>query len=193
MTELETIKRAKMYLEKMANGINPLDDSPVPESDLINNVRISRCLFFAADILRQVEENGGVNSRAKSGLPPFTITREQVERFEYSDTPLLISGIAKRLTAAAANENVANASYAIISNWLTNLGMLESQTDDQGKNKRVPTEQGRSIGIFMAERTSSRGPYQAVLYNIDAQHFIVDNIEAILAYDRQRREAANPQ
>lgn len=42
MTELETIAHAKSYLEKMANGINPLTGEAVPETDLINQVRISR-------------------------------------------------------------------------------------------------------------------------------------------------------
>ena len=40
MTELEKMKRAKMYMEKLANGINPIDDSPVPDGDTVNNVRI---------------------------------------------------------------------------------------------------------------------------------------------------------
>ena len=31
MTELETIARAKMYIDKLANGINPLDDTAVAE------------------------------------------------------------------------------------------------------------------------------------------------------------------
>ena len=46
MTELETIAHAKKYLDEMANGKNPLTGEAVSETDLINNVRISRCLFF---------------------------------------------------------------------------------------------------------------------------------------------------
>ena len=61
MTELETLERAKMYLEKLANGINPVDGIPVPDEDVINNVRLSRCFFYVADVLRQVIENGGVS------------------------------------------------------------------------------------------------------------------------------------
>jgi len=51
MTELEMIQRAKLYMEKLAMGINPLDDSPVPEEELINNVRLSRCFTFTAQML----------------------------------------------------------------------------------------------------------------------------------------------
>ena len=39
MTEIEIIARAQMYLEKLANGVNPLTDEEVAENDVINNVR----------------------------------------------------------------------------------------------------------------------------------------------------------
>ena len=42
MTELETLERAKMYLEKLANGINPIDGSVIPDGDIVNHVRSSR-------------------------------------------------------------------------------------------------------------------------------------------------------
>lgn len=61
MTELEKIEYAKTYIEKLANGVNPLTGQAAPDSDLINNVRISRCLFYVSDILRQVVENGGIS------------------------------------------------------------------------------------------------------------------------------------
>lgn len=40
MTELEMINRAKTYIDKLANGVNPLTDEPVSENDIVNNVRI---------------------------------------------------------------------------------------------------------------------------------------------------------
>ena len=46
MTELEKIEYAKSFIDKLANGINPLDDSPIPDNDIANNVRLSRCFFY---------------------------------------------------------------------------------------------------------------------------------------------------
>ena len=46
MTELEIMQRAKAYIDQLANGINPIDGTSVADSDVINNVRISRCLFL---------------------------------------------------------------------------------------------------------------------------------------------------
>ena len=60
MTELEKIEYAKSFIDKLADGINPLDDTPLREEDAANNVRLSRCFFYVSDILRQVIENGGV-------------------------------------------------------------------------------------------------------------------------------------
>ena len=56
MTEMERIGLARTYIEKLANGVNPLTDQEIPENDSINNVRISRCLFYVADVLKQVQE-----------------------------------------------------------------------------------------------------------------------------------------
>lgn len=70
MTELEKIKRARTYMEKLANGINPLDDTLAPDEDIINQVRLSRCFFFVSDVLRQVIENGGIGFAPASPKPP---------------------------------------------------------------------------------------------------------------------------
>lgn len=64
MTELEKIEYTKGFVDKLAEGINPIDGTPIAEGDLLNNVRISRCMYYVSDILRRVIENGG--PRAKS-------------------------------------------------------------------------------------------------------------------------------
>ena len=57
MTELDTIKRAKMYMEKLSQGINPIDGTPVPEGDLTRNARMSRCFAYVAQVLDKVVTN----------------------------------------------------------------------------------------------------------------------------------------
>ena len=54
MTEREILKHAKNYIDSLANGINPLTGEPVNEGDIVNNVRISRCLFYVSGILGKV-------------------------------------------------------------------------------------------------------------------------------------------
>ena len=188
MTELDTIKRAKMYMEKLSHGINPLDGQPVPEAELINNVRLSRCFFFVAEVLRQVIDNGGTAPRTVSREPklPLEIPAAQRNRFAYSDTPIPASEIARRITALAENDKMRKLSYAGIADWLLASGMLETTVTAAGAKRKRPTENGRALGITTEERVGQNGPYQSVVYNLEAQHFIMDNLDAILAMQREK-------
>lgn len=185
MTELEKMERAKMYIDKLANGINPLDDTMAPEGDIVNNVRLSRCFFYVADVLRQVIENGGIQPAApkKPKKAPFEIPPEKREQFARSERPIPISEIARRINALVESEEMKKLSYSAILNWLVAIGMMELVTLPDGKRTRWPTGLGRENGILMEERVGSSGPYQAVVYDQNAQQFIVDNLDAILALE----------
>ena len=174
-----------MYVQKLANGVNPTDGSEVPDGDVVNDVRISRCLFFVADVLRQVLENGGAapapKAEEKLRRLAFDLTFKQRERFEYSDIPITISELARRLNALIDTENMTKLPYTAISSWLTGLGLLETVTLPGGKLAKRPTEEGLENGIAVVERIGQNGPYHAVVYNAAAQHFVLDNLDAIIA------------
>lgn len=51
MTELEAMQRAKMYLDKLAQGINPITNQEVPEDSTLNHIRLARCFFYVSDVL----------------------------------------------------------------------------------------------------------------------------------------------
>ena len=90
MTELEKMQRAKMYIDKMANGINPIDGSMIPDEDVVNNVRLSRCFFYVADVLGQVIDNGGTAPQKKIKKEPFSLPVEKRKEFAFSDVPILL-------------------------------------------------------------------------------------------------------
>lgn len=188
MTELETLQRAKMYMEKLANGINPIDDSAIPDEDVVNNVRLSRCFFYVADVLRQVIDNGGVTPQKKPKKEAFALTAEQRAAFEFSTAPIPISELSKRINFLSDNENMATLGYSVIRDWLMSIGMLEDALDGNGKKTKRPTAQGESIGITLDARTGSNGTYFVVVYNVAAQHFIMDNFDAIIEFDNSMKE-----
>lgn len=180
MTELETVQRAKMYIDKMANGINPLDDMPVKDDDIINNVRISRCLFFVSDTLRKVIENGGVVSAQKSRKQDFSISADKIEKFEFSEIPIPVSEIAKRINELTDTENSKKFSHRMITDWLIKTEFLVEIETLEGEKRKCPTQNGVNLGIIVEERQGQRGIYHVVLYSKNAQKFITDNIYAIL-------------
>lgn len=190
MTELEKIERAKMYMDKLANGINPIDDTIVPDDDLINNVRLSRCFFFVSDVLRQVIENGETKSvvNKKPKKRPLEIPFEKRSQFSYSKIPIPASEIAKRINSLADNDNMKKLTYSGILTWLTEIGMMEWTVTPDGKRTKRPTKIGEETGISVEERMGNNGPYQVVVYNNDAQHFIIDNLDAILTAENMQTE-----
>lgn len=140
MTELETIERARMYLDKMAKGIDPLTDKPAAETDMINQVRISKCLFFVSNILRRVLENGGIGSKPKqkqSPKLPLEISVEQLSRFEPDPQGLTISNLAKRINALIDNEDMIPLKYTAITEWLQQMGMLKTVVKKTGTIRTV--------------------------------------------------------
>lgn len=187
MTELEKIAYAKLFIDKLANGINPIDDSTIPDNDVVNNVRLSRCFFYVSDILRQVIDNGGIKpvpmaKEKKVKKLPYTLSPEQAEQFEYSDTPITATEIFNRIIAVGPQDGVKKFPKRNLTQWLLCLNLIEEIEINNTRIKR-PTDSGKEIGILLEERQGQYGSYYVILYNRDAQQFIIDNIEAILAFD----------
>lgn len=183
MTELEKIAYAKSFIDKLANGINPIDDQPVAEYDVVNNVRLTRCFFYVSDILRQVIENGGTTPPKKKTKFAFNITQEQLSQYPYSETPISISEIAKKINALVDTEHMKQLSYKQLTGWLLSINALAEQPTVNGKSQKRPTETGRQLGITLETRNGMNGEYQVVVYNKEAQAFILDNIDAIISLE----------
>ena len=187
MTELETMQRAKIYLDKLANGIDPLTDQLVSDTDCINQVRISRCLFFVSDILRKVIENGGViGKREKVKKRPFSISFKTLTGFPLSDTPIPVSEITNRINALVDQNAMTKLKHTSINTFLLQSGFLEETDVGNGKKAKRPTARGNSVGIYSEERIGQAGTYHVTVYNTEAQQFVLDSIEAIIKINSQK-------
>lgn len=188
MTELEKIEYARSFLESLANGINPLDGSPIPEQDIANNVRLSRCFSYVSELLRQVMENGGVRpvKAAKARKRDFALTEEERGKLQVSERALTVSEIAERLNGLIDRDLTKRISAASINQWLLERQFLEVVVRPDGKTRKLPTAQGRELGLFTEERTGQYGSYLIVLFAPSAQQFLYDNIEAIVVAKQEK-------
>lgn len=188
MTELETLERAKMYMEKLANGINPIDGSVIPDEDVVNNVRLSRCFFYVADVLRQVIDNGGVLPQKRQKKEPFALPVEKRKEFAFSDEPITISEIVKRINDLTLSENMTKLTTTVVMDWLISIDILRIELTAEGRSVKRPTSQGAMLGIGVEARNGLNGPYSVVVYDREAQQFLLDNIDAALEMNRQKTE-----
>ena len=180
MTELETMQRAKTYIDKLANGVDPLTDLPVRDDDVINNVRISRCLFYVSGVLGRLIQNNGEIKPPKKKKEAFRLTDGQLARFRFSDEPIPISEITRRFNELDKTEDHTQLKHTVLTKWLIGIGALREITRGNGTTRKDPTEQGRALGILTEQRTSQNQTYTVVLYNRQAQQFLVDHLPAIL-------------
>ena len=188
MTEHEKIAYAKLFIDKLANGINPLDDTHIPNDDIVNNVRISRCFFYVSSILeKEIERTRKKEMKEKKAeILPFSITPEQLQEFVYSPTPISVYAMGKKINWLVREDieekRMKKFPSRNVYNWLQDLGMIEWRDWDYGKLKRFPTAEGEAIGLVLKiwENYGRRTP--VVNLSEEAQHFIIDNIDAILAF-----------
>lgn len=185
MTDADRIKHARLYLDKLAHGISPLDDTPVPDGELLNNVHISRCLSYVTEVLDGLIENRP-DYFFYPKKRPFEISDEQRADFEYSETPITVTEIARRLNIAAdVMGGETQLRYSGIIFWLVECGLLAA--GETGSDTKLPTELGREHGISTEERQGRDGStYIVAMYNEAAQRHIVDNIDAIVEAESRR-------
>lgn len=194
MTDLEIMQRAKVYIDKLANGINPLDNTAIPEGEVVNQIKVSRCLFYVSDVLRKTIENEetALKKRKQESKVPFVPSEEIYANFKYSEIPIPVSEIAGRINEFKQNANMKNCQYTMIMKWLLKNGAVEEISTETGKSKKRPTAKGKQIGIGLEERTGKNGVYHVVVYDKQAQKYIIDNLENIVR-DAQTNEEKNQQ
>jgi hypothetical protein len=177
MEEKDKIALAQDWVRKLANGINPLTGNAVNEDDAVNNVHISRCLFYVADLIGKYTERRPRSNSSR--IIPFTASAVQKEKYNYVEA-ISISAFAREIEKLIP-EDMKALGYSLMTNWLAQNGLLtESEPDTNGRTFKVATAKGEEIGIYSEERESEgRGHYLITLYNREAQRFLLEHLEEI--------------
>ena len=160
------------WIKKLANGMNPIDGSILPDSDIVNNVHISRCLFFVSDLLEEIGKQKP--SQQKLYESEFQLTPETVSKVyiaERTGIAMFVKEINKVIP-----ENMKPLTAPKVTQWLVSAGYLEEQERSDGHKYKAPTELGTSIGITSAWKDGSQGEYLSISYDANAQHFILENL-----------------
>lgn len=168
-TKLDT---AIDMIKKLANGVNPINGSILPDSDIVNNVHVSRCLFFVADLLEDLDKKK--STPAKQYDQEFQLTPELAEKVNITER----TGIAmfvKEINKVIP-ENMKPLAAPKVTQWLVSAGYMEELERSDGHKYKTPTELGASIGLSSAWKEGTQGQYLAIFYDAQAQRFILDNL-----------------
>lgn len=180
MDEREKIAYAKSFIDKMAQGINPLTDEPIPDGELLNNVRISRCLFYVSEILSKAisYEETPPTKAVKSKIKRYVWKDEFAELFKFSNEPVYMKYIVENFDGLNAEEGIKFPRVAL-SRWMLSGGYIE-EIEKNGKNYKFPTQKGLDSGFLSVYREDYGSGYYALMYSLVAQKLIVGSTAEIL-------------
>ena len=189
MTEEETLRRARMYMDKLSAGINPLDDSPIPAGDVAANERLRKCFAYVAQVLTQaLDEPTHTAPQKRPKRSKFYAECVDLADFPYSAEPLTLGEITARINDLVHEAARRRLPVQRVYQWLCAIGMLERRIAEDGKPQYLPTEEGRDIGFAARESATQFGRRTVITCTEEAQGFIVDNIEALSEHRNRASE-----
>ena len=57
--DLEKLEKALIYVDRIAEGRNPVYNLPADNDSVLNDPNVIRCMFFIKEVLTAVKNNGG--------------------------------------------------------------------------------------------------------------------------------------
>lgn len=178
MTDLEKMAYAKAFVDKLAEGINPMNGTPIPAEDLLNQPRVAGCMKYMSELLDTLLRNGGIGRVEKTR--PFAIHPARLAEFRYAPVPITAREITRKLDELTGDPLMKSVSVQSINRWLTESGYLYVDTSDPQNPRKLPTEAGRRLGILVEQKTGRDGEYTAVLYNESAQRYVIAHLSEIM-------------
>ena len=186
-TNIKILERAKMYIEQLSQGVDPITGDKLPDETVLNNERINRCLSYVAEVLELLISHGGIEALAnksreqemlqnaaaqsKAVLPPFELSPAQRQSVYIADKPLDVSTFTRNINNAIDTGSMQKLKGTVFAVWLLKKGFLE-----RDGNTKKPTPIGSSIGIIAQVKQTNQ-----LMYSREAQQFLLDNIDEIIA------------
>lgn len=179
--DMKKLETAIVYLQRIAEGNNPINNTPADEDSVLNNPNVIRCMFFVKEVLEEVKRNNGYIGKKSKKSEKLDFPMEVLASFSYKEDKA-ISKFVEQINESVDESVYKKVNYKSITQWLKFNGFLQEEYSQEFcKNITVPTEKGSQIGIQSERRNSGKGAeYMLVIYGKQAQEYLVKNMEKIL-------------
>lgn len=185
MNEIDKLRRAKLYMDKLTNGVDPNSGMRVHEDDIVRDSRVIACFEYISRVLEwEIEsfENRPATPEKPRRRRVF-INDNQFSQLQLNYGECKVSDITNEINRVIVDNGTKKMQAAWINDWLESIGMMIKNAD----GRRVVTSAGEEIGITSHLKTSLRGTeYYLNLYSVQAQSLIFDNLRAIIDHHYHR-------
>lgn len=180
----DEIEKQRAFVSQMAAGIDPTTGMKFIEDTVLNNRAIIEALKDVEKTLNaianQLDKGNSVVINRGPYKKAFFFYSYELEKMNFSEEPITISELAFRINECLKKPYMKKLRATEITAWLEDEGYLISITDDGENYRKIPTQRGEEIGIVKVEKKNSIDKlYTANLYGIQAQHFLIANLDKI--------------
>ena len=175
----EQLIKTKGYMDSLAMGINPITGESAADGDVIHEPEMIRAFYCVADVLREIISSGGNVSKVRGGKQPFEVSDDMLEHFEYSDEPIGITEVGRRINLLIDPSSVKQLKVTSLTAFMVKAGLLKEIAEGDSRRK-TPTEAGFEAGLLEEKFRGRYGEYTKVLYPKDMQQFLIDNMLSII-------------
>ena len=184
MYDLKMLKRAKLYADAMAQGINPLNGEFVSKDDSLSQGKLQICMGYISQVLNDVIKNHGTapKTSSKGKRASFSITTSQKDAVQLSNEPIGINEVARRINAVIDTDVMKSVPGTKIASWLAVKGYLDVIETANNKTQKVVNSKSVEIGITVRDKVNIETGeiYKQPVYNKIAQQYILEHIEEIV-------------
>ena len=178
--DLEKVETALTFVERIADGKNPINNDMADADDVMNDPIIIRSMFFVKDVLAELKDNNGIIGKT-GGNKKKEFPIETLDSFRYSEVKT-ITRLTEQLNSGIDESVYKKLSYRTITDWLKKEGyLIETEDSKLGKKVTLTTEKAQAIGITHSLQTSMSGnSYYRIEYDRTAQEIVVQNLPSML-------------
>lgn len=181
------LKKSKDYIDKLVEGINPVNGKPISTREVIYDYKVSRQLEFLSEYIKNEISRLESNEKSKKEddddeLIEFELTDNELKKIKLSEKPISLADICNMLNHLRPSSKMRKLKAISAIEVLNAFGMI-----DRVRRKIIPTEQGTALGIRFKEFQSNGSTLTKVLYSKDAQQFVIDHLKEITEINKTKR------
>ena len=184
---IQDLKKSKDYLDKLVEGVNPVNGKPISTREVIYDYKVSRQLEFLSEYLKNEIKRLENNEKTKKDeeddeLMEFELTEQELKKIQLSEKPISLADICNMLNHLRPSSKMRKLKAISAIEVLNAFGMI-----DRVRRKIIPTKQGTALGIPFKEFQSNGTTLTKVLYSQEAQQFIIDHLKEITEINKTKR------
>lgn len=195
MEKIELIRRAKMYMELLSNGVQPITGQEIPEDSAFMDGKMKSCFEFVSRILdeyvelsekvEKLEKEREKHTIVVSQKQEFSITQTQCENIRLSKEPITVLSFMKNINSVIDSDAMEKLTATRINKWLTKDRFLTTEKVQTIVQRTVykPSDLAMKIGFIEAEIVDEKSGEIKTQIKLgeSAQLFIIENLDNIIS------------